>query len=69
MLGYSVYAYDTRATIVSEGLRLRGVGYEIMPTVFFDNGEKEQFPSLDIKRIVCGVADRERRGAIQQTMC
>ncbi len=51
MLGYSVHAYDTRATIMSDGLMLRGVGYEIMPPVSFDNGEKEQFPILDIKKL------------------
>ena len=47
--GYFVHAYDTRAAIVSDELMLGGIWDEIIPTVSFDNGEKEQFPSFDIK--------------------
>ena len=49
ILGYSVHADETRATIVSEGLRLRGIEYEIMPTMSFYNGQEKHFPTFDIE--------------------
>lgn len=42
MSGYSVHADETRATIVSDVLRLGGIGGEVIQAMSFDHGADRQ---------------------------